>query len=83
MIHRLESGERTSYRISSKKKRLPGEYAEERAARYALQFCEHTLQMLEATINAGEKRLITAVDLRRYSRLCHGCSLAQAKKAFE
>lgn len=85
MIHRIERGEKTSFSISSNGRRLPGEYAEERTARYALQFCEHTLAMFADTVNGGEHRLITSVDLRSrgYTRLCHACSLEKAKKAFE
>ena len=82
MVHKRIRGELTSYVISSSKKSLPGVFAEERAARYGLQFCEHTLQQLADTINYGEQRLITSVDLRRQSRLCHTCSLSKAKKAF-
>ncbi|HYV99650.1 MAG TPA: hypothetical protein VE967_19480 [Gemmatimonadaceae bacterium] len=83
MVHTKIRGELTSFTLSSKGEALPGEYAEARSARRALQFCKHTLQMLEDTINVGEHRLITSVDLRCYSRLCHDCSMAKAREAFK
>lgn len=82
MVHKHVSGETVSYRISSKRRRvrrqeLPGRYADQAAARYALQFCDHTLAMLESTVNLGQKRLITRIDLKSYERLCHSCSEAK------
>ena len=60
---------------------LPGVFAEARTAQFALQFCEHTLSELAVTINAQQKRFITALDLKKRPKLCVMCSLEKAKQA--
>lgn len=52
------------YVISSGGMWLPGNYATEKAANYAFQFSDEELSELQKTINQGQGRSITTMDLR-------------------
>ena len=60
MIHQVKD----SYVISSHGSWLPGAYATEAAARWALQFPDATLAELRDRVNVEEKRDITTDDLK-------------------